>query len=333
MDNKDSEVKTETTETPVKEGRPGFDVLSGKLKEIRTGEPPAEAKKEETSEGSEDSKIEETPKAEDNNSAELTIEKVDARKLEVARLRGWDDARILKYAKEDPGVLDDLVALAEDMEPEGDEAENPAAESPEESTPESKEVIDVDAMKGEIGEKGVALLKQMQAELKAVQTELAKTKTSEQAREADLRVTEDVRRFETASKKFDDAVKEFPELGVLKNLPRKKDMTLDTRNPSVQLRGKLWGMAEALCLNETAASFDEAVDMALQFHRSKKTKEQVTSEVVDELTARKKKFLPRPTHRNIPEIPDKHRDTRGMVTPDGKAALIQKAKEQAGLPT
>jgi hypothetical protein len=341
---KDSVAKESTADAAAsgaeapKEVRPGLSVLTDMLKEIRTGVPEAEASvtvddaKESTDSGVSESQA----AAGDESSAELTIETVDPRQVEVARLRGWADDRILKYAKDDPDILTDLVALAEDVESDDSGTENPVVSESRNVSPADKAALsdqDIEALKGEIGEKGAALLKQMRAELSSVKTELAKTHQTDQQKAADVQMTDDIRRFETASKMFDDAAAKHPELGVLKQLPRKKDQTLDTRNPAVQLRGKLWGLAESLFSSGVVDTFQSAVEEALQYHQSKKTKGEITTEIVKDLTDRKKRFLARPTHRNVAEISDKDRDGRGMVTADGKASLIQKAKEQAGLPT
>lgn len=321
-----------------KEARPGLSVLTDMLKEIRTGEPVAEAdEKVADAKESVDSGVNENKAdAGDASSAELTIETVDPRQVEVARLRGWTDDRILKYAKDDPDILTDLVALAEDTESDDSGAENPAVPESRNVSPVDKAAMsdqDIEALKGEIGEKGAALLKQVMAELSSVRTELAKTHQTDQQRAADVQMTDDIRRFETASKMFDDAAAKHPELGTTKQLPRMKDLKLDPRNPAVKLRGQLWGLAESLFASGVVENFQSAVEEALQYHQSKKTKGEITTEIVKDLTDRKKKFLARPTHRNVAEISDKDRDGRGMVTADGKASLIQKAKEQAGLPT
>lgn len=341
---KDKVVTTESTGTETSaavaptEVRPGLSVLTDMLKDIRTGVPEAEANVTDTDakESADSSVNENKTQTDDNSSAELTIEKVDPRQVEVAWLRGWNDDRILKYAKDDPDILTDMAALAEDMESDDSAAENPAAAGSKKVLPDDKSALseqDIEALKGEIGEKGTALLKQVMAELSSVKTELAKTHQTDQQRETDAQMSDDIRRFETASKMFDDAAEKHPELGMTKQLPRMKDLKLDPRNPSVKLRSQLWGLAEALFVSQTVESFPAAVEQALQYHQSKRTKADVTNEIVKDLVDRKKRFLPRPTHRNVAEISEKDRDTRGMVTPDGKASLIQKAKEQAGLPT
>jgi hypothetical protein len=227
-------------------------------------------------------------------------EEIDPRLVRAARKRGYSDERIVELAETSPEILEDIAKLVESVESTGNViAPQPQVEQPQKQEEVAKELIDNEALKElreAFGDEAANIIAglgntitSLSSEVKALRGE---SEESTQQREYDHMV----RKYNTANTHFDEASKEFPELGTSDKLARLPDGELDKRTSEFQTRAQIFRVAE---LFETQGmSFDAAMKEAMIHYKGKGGEKALKRKVVKDLNKAKKKFSPRPTNKH-----------------------------------
>jgi len=320
--------------------RKTIDFVKGNRKvpydDIEEDDTPVESEKgteeaEKEVEGTRVDGLEETPEGDAGDTdgdAELTIDSVDARLVTAARRRGWDNAKILKYAESDISVLDDVANLMDRIDTHQDVA---PVEKTKETTPEKKpegikKVSFTDDQKANLESKyGEGIIDEvLQPILDANNLLVDKVNAlseKDKAVETDA-VNREVReRADTFMEVLDASAKDYPELGKWENVPLTPNGQFDMKNPIVKVRAEIYDIFESfVALGQTAKV---AVDNAMLWYGAKSKSNNAETKIIEKLNSRKKKFINRPGQRKVAKKFESEDDRKRSVIRDamGKAGI------------
>lgn len=218
-------------------------------------------------------------------------EEIPDRLVSAGRRRGYSDDKIMKLAEDAPEVLEDLADLQEMVSDVGTEMPPPPTDQEKKEAPEKPEDVEKIHIETELIEAGddvKNVIKKLQDgynsmvdqvnNLQGKQTEHDKSLNSFTQQQ-----TEDyVRRVDSF---FDQAAKDFPELG------DSKELSVE----NMEFRQKVHD--DAFALTQNGRPFGEALEFVLNAHKGQKSEQEVKKSVAKDLNRRKKSFTARPSHR------------------------------------
>lgn len=220
-------------------------------------------------------------------------EEIDPRFVDAARRYGWSDDRIVSYAE---GHDDrDLVALTRMME-DGAVDNEPADAEPEPDTDVSRVLDEIEASE-DIGDPVKQMLKSLVSDLQNTKAQLNSITTAQKDAKRNDEQQEWIGRAREADTQFDAAAKEFTELGSFDTLKRLPDGSLNTTDPAVQTRERLFGIAVALF--KGGEDWNSAVRGALQWYKGGRSDDAVEDRVLQKIKSNAKRLSPRrePRHQ------------------------------------
>jgi len=296
-------------------------IFSGKKKTEDTEE------QEETTETDEEKvdkvENEEEEKSEDDETTEkVEYDEIDPRFISAARNYGWNDSRIIEYAKEhsDQDVLT-MVGLFEGIvgkaQPELDKPEEKVQDEllDEETLSKYAEAFGVD--KAVI--KGIAdkMTGPLADRLNTVSSELESMKGSLGKKDEQEQQTEFIRNMDVANRVFDSS--NISSLGITKDIPKYPDGSLVINDPTFQERNKIWDVANTFYA--TGGTFEHAVENAMQWYRGTSAEKDVKRKVIKDLKEQEERVMPKRTEQHGVETYASEEDRR--------AALIEAALDKS----
>jgi hypothetical protein len=266
---------------------------------------------------------EEEEKSEDDETTEkVEYDEIDPRFISAARDYGWNDSRIIEYAKEhsDQDVLT-MVGLFEGIvgkaQPQLDKIEEAVQDEllDEETLSKYAEAFGVDkaVIKG-IADKMTGPLAER---LNDVSSELESIKGSLGNRTEDEQRKELVRNMDIANAVFDSS--DISSLGKTKDIPTYPDGSYVINDPTVQERNKIWDVANTFYA--TGGTFEHAVENAMQWYKGVSAEKDVKRKVIKDLKEQEERVMP------------KRQEQQGVETyaseEDRRAALIEAALDKS----
>lgn len=246
--------------------------------ELNTEEPEEEQTSETKSEKSEDEQTKET-----DEDSEKGIH-IDEELYQAAIDRGMTEEQIFEAHEKFPQLLKNLVkeeTLSADEEPELTIEEMGELQLSEEQAEAIKKL-----------EGGEALQQLLDAVNEKISS-INQFKAEEAKRTEELRNKEQQRNLTFANRKMDDLSKQFPEFGTVATL-RKVNGKYDQKSKEFQTRAKLYEVAEMFHNNGMADTFEDAMEQAVNHYRGSNP-DTMKRELVEDVNAQKKRFIPRPT--------------------------------------
>jgi hypothetical protein len=298
VENVDDSASQGTTQEPEKDDRIGTiakitNIIRGRGKETSDDSEP-----EEDTTPQVDAEPEESEDVDLGSEEPDQSDVIDPRFVSAARDYGWSDERIQQYATEHDEA--DTVMMTEMMARQIAEEEDvdfglvePGTEEDEESdvVQEAMKRLEGSENTGELAN----IVKTLASELQATKNELKEMAEQTQST-AESRKQDEFRQIlNTADRFFDEAAKDFKELGQTKNLTRLASGELSPDDPAVVARETIFEVARRF--NATGDSWDESLQAALRWYRGGRD-DIVESQVLRKIKANSKRISPRRDRRH-----------------------------------
>lgn len=271
----------------------------------------------EVADTSEPEGIEDEPTEDTEDSAEY--EEIDTRFVDAARSYGWSDDRIVKYAESHDDS--DLVMLTSMMEgkarpvTEDDVTEVPVKEE----SPYAAVLKELDGNEA-VGDLTKQLLKSLVNDLQTTKAQLKTVTAGQEEVVQSRKQTEWLDRLQTADEMFDEAAKEFNELGSTKALKKFPDGTLNPNDPSVKAREDLFKIAVSLF--NSGSTWNSAVKDALRWYKGGRE---------DVVEASMLKKIKNNAKRISPKREQRHQVKKFASEIEEKAAVVNEALRKHGV--
>ncbi|KKL67710.1 hypothetical protein LCGC14_2132260 [marine sediment metagenome] len=240
---------------------------------------------------------------------------------------GWDKETLEKLREINPKLLDDVKVLI-------DKSEKIEPDSEDEDTDDTKvsSVKDTEFDLSKLDElrktdsNAADLLETMITQVKTLTTSLNTVTAEEQERKEKVEQETLVRNFRHANSQMDELSKDFPILGLEKDLPKTSDGAFDSRSGAVRERSVVWNNAVGMYNAGLGDTFEDALADAVTLYKGKNGENLSMRQVVKDLNKRKKSFTARPTHKQT----QKKGPAKG--TDEFKISIVSEALKAAGIP-
>ena len=257
-----------------------------------------------------------------------SYEEIDPKLVSAARTLGWSDEKIEAVASQDISVLEDIARMRTILaEPE------PEKKGEEDVTKSevSKVVLDKDALDSLATAYGAdvvdKVIKPLADTLNATIDRLGRTEKSldgitgrfSEQDERDKQ-QQNLARFNSANKFFDDQSKDYPELGLFEKMPKESNGKFKMSSPEFKARSQIYEKAEIF--RNAGYNSDSALKEAMVWYKGLGGEAKIEQKLVTEINDRKKKFIARPTQKKV--------DRKELTPNEAAAAIVQEAKRKAG---
>jgi len=266
-----------------------------------------EKKTEEKADDTEQAETEEAGSEESEPEGDEDEEDIDQRLVNAGRRRGYSDEKIIKLAEENPGVLEDIADLYDNI----DNTSGSRRTEVSTSEPPPKKVVDelkklelksldeeaLAKLSSEFGADVVEkVIRPLSDNVKTVSDALDKIQGS--MAEQTTAQQEDVlgRKSMLVNQICDDASETFKVFGTFSKLPKDADGNIDVTSQPFRARMELF--ETALAFESTGIRFETALEEAFNWFKGKYGEAETARKLVHKLNKNRKRMSPRPTKKH-----------------------------------
>ena len=243
-------------------------------------------------------------------------EEIDQRFVDAAELYGWSKERIIEYAE----YHDDMDVVEMTTRMEKSIKDNRASSNKPDKSISSDSFINEEALKTlaedspEIAQAVKGLFDPLAKRFEDTSSELKALKGTLGNYESDRKAQDSVRDMETANRIFDSSG--VSSLGKTKDIPKYPDGSLDTKDPVVQERQKVWGVAQQFYAN--GGTFEGALKNAMQWYHGSNANKDVKHKIIKELKEQEERIMPKRQESKVEKVYASEEERKAAIIDDAR---------------